>query len=196
MEKTLHTIQKIAKLGKVLSTIIFVLCIVAAALCVAGAVCWQEFGDFEITVLGGVTISGLVESETGISEGGVVTACAAGFVLLLGEIILSKAAQKYFKHELQTGTPFTMEGAKELKKLGIKTILIPVISYAAAGITWFVFRRYLQMGGGEYDQDITINLGLGIMFIIGSLLCKLGAQQSGQKRLEENGNGEKETVSN
>lgn len=195
MEKTLHTIQNIAKVGKVLSTIVFVICIVAAVLWVAGAICWEEFGDFEITVMGGVTISGLVESETGMT-GGVVTACAAGVVLLLGEIILSKAAQKYFKHELEIGTPFTMEGAKELKKLGIKTILIPVISYAVAGIVWFVFRRYLQMGGGEYDQDITINLGLGIMFIIGSLLCKLGAQQNGQKCLEENDNGEKETVSN
>ena len=195
MEKTLHTIQKVAKLGKILSTIIFVICIVAAALCVAGAICWEEFGEFEITVLGGVTISSLVESETGMT-GGVVTACAAGVVLLLGEIILSKAAQKYFKHELEIGTPFTMEGAKELKKLGIKTILIPIISYAVAGITWFVFKRYLQMGGGEYDQEITINLGLGIMFIIGSLLCKLGAQQNGQKCLEENSYGEKETVSN
>ncbi len=191
MEKTLHTIQNIAKVGKVLSTIIFVICIVAAALCVVGAICWQAFGNFEYTALGGVTISGMVNAE----EGGVVTACAAGFVVLLGEIILSKAAQKYFKHELEVGTPFTMEGAKELKALGIKTILIPVISYAVAGIVWFVFKRYLQMGGGEFDQDITINLGLGIMFIIGSLLCKLGAQQKEQKRLEEDDHGEKETVS-
>lgn len=181
MEKTLHTIQKFAKVGKVLSTIIFVICIVAAALCVVGAICWQAFGNFEYTALGGVTISGIVNAE----EGGVVTACAAGFVLLLGEIILAKSAQKYFKRELKAGTPFTLSGAKELMRLGVKTIVIPVASYIAAAIMWYIMRQVFQMGGGEFDQDITINLGLGIMFMIGSLLCKLGAQQSGEKGGEQ-----------
>ena len=180
MEKTLHTIQKIAKLGKILSAIVFVLCIVAAALCIAGAVCWELFGEFEIH-WGGITISNFVESETGLVGGGVITACATGFVLILGEAFLARAAQKYFRHELDSGTPFTMEGAKELKSLGIKTVVIPVVSYIAAAIVHEVMVHPLQMGGGEFEVEITVNLGLGIMFIIGSLLCKLGAQQSGMK---------------
>ena len=185
MEKTLHTIQKIAKLGKVLSTIVFVLSIVGAAGCIVGAVCWELFGNFELDLLGGgITIYNLVESEAGII-GGVYTACATGFVLILGEVFLAKMAQRYFKHELKAGTPFTMEGAKELKSLGIKTIVVPLIAYVAAAIVHGVMVRFLQMGGGEFDTDITINLGLGIMFIIGSLLCNLGAQQSGEKKLEE-----------
>lgn len=186
MEKTLHSIQKIAKWGKVLSTIVFVLCIVGAALCIVGAVCWELFGNFELELLGGgVTIHNIVESETGVSSGGVFTACAVGFVLLLGEVVLAKMAQKYFKNELQAGTPFTMEGAKELKSLGIKTIVVPLIAYVAAAIVHVIMVRFLQMGGGEFQSELTINLGLGIMFIIGSLLCKLGAQQSGEKKLEE-----------
>ena len=190
MEKTLHTIQKLAKLGKVLSTIVFILCIVAAALCIAGAVCWELFGNFEIELLGGgITIHNLVESETGIAGGAVYTACAAGFVLLLGEVVLSKMAQKYFKHELQAGTPFTMEGAKELKSLGIKTIVVPLIACVAAAIVHGVMEAALQMGDGEFDTDITVNLGLGIMFIVGSLLCRLGAQQNEEKKLEEHHEG-------
>lgn len=189
MEKTLHTIQKLAKVGKVLSTIVFVLCIVAAALCIVGAVCWELFGNFEVEVLSGVTIYNIVESETGVSSGAVFTACAVGFVLLLGEVVLSKMAQKYFKRELQAGTPFTMEGAKELKSLGIKTIVVPIAAYIAAAIVHVVMARFLQMGGGEFDTDITVNLGLGIMFIIGSLLCKLGAQQNEEKKLEEHHEG-------
>ena len=185
MEKTLRTIQKVAKLGKVLSTIVFVLCIVAAVLCIAGAVCWEMFGNFELKILGGITISNMVTSETGIVGGGIYTACATGFVLILGEVILAKMAQKYFKRELQAGTPFTLEGAKELKALGIKTIVVPLIAYIAAAIVHWVMVRFLQMGGGEFETEITINLGLGIMFIVGSLLCKLGAQQSGEKKLEE-----------
>ena len=185
MEKTLHTIQKVAKLGKVLSGIVFVLCIVAAALCIAGAVCWEMFGNFEIKILGGITIRNFVASETGFIGGGIYTACAVGFVLLLGEVILAKMAQNYFKRELAAGTPFTMEGAKELKSLGIKTIVVPLIAYVAAAIVHVVMVRFLQMGGGEFQSELTINLGLGIMFIIGSLLCKLGAQQSGEKKSEE-----------
>ena len=186
MEKTLHTIQALAKVGKVLSTIVFVLSIVGAAGCIVGAVCWELFGNFEIDLLGGgVTIHNIVEAETGIVGGGVFTACAVGFVLVLGEVFLAKAAQKYFKHELADGTPFTMQGARELKSLGIKTIVIPVISYVAAAIVYGVMVSVLQMGGDKFDMDITVNLGLGIMFIIGSLLCKLGAQQGGEKKLEE-----------
>lgn len=183
MEKTLHTIQVLAKIGKVLSTIVFVLSIVGAAGCIVGAVCWEKFGNFEID-LGGVTIHNIVEAETGMTSGGVFTACAVGFVLVLGEVFLAKAAQRYFKHELDSGTPFTMEGAKELKSLGIKTIVIPVIAYVAAAIVHGVMVSALQMGGGEFDTDITVNLGLGIMFIIGSLLCKLGTQQRIEKKPE------------
>ena len=183
MEKTLHTIQKLAKLGKVLSTIVFVLSIVGAAGCIVGAVCWELFGNFEIKVLGGITIHNIVESETGLVGGGVYTACATGFVLILGEVFLAKFAQRYFKHELEAGTPFTLEGAKELKSLGIKAIVIPLISYAAASIVFAIMSRFLQMGGGEFKVELTIDLGLGIMFIVGSLLCKLGAQQSGEKKL-------------
>ena len=109
----------------------------------------------------------------------------AVLLLLLGEIILAKSAQKYFKRELKAGTPFTLSGAKELMRLGVKTIVIPVASYIAAAIMWYIMRQVFQMGGGEFDQDITINLGLGIMFMIGSLLCKLGAQQSGEKGGEQ-----------
>ncbi len=184
MEKTLHTIQKIAKAGKILSTIVFVLSIVGAVGCIVGAVCWELFGNFKID-LGGVTIHNIVEAETGMASGGVFTACAVGFVLMLGEVVLSKMAQKYFKHELEAGTPFTLAGAKELKSLGIKTIVVPLIAYVAAAIVHGVMEAALQMGGGEFDTDITVNLGLGIMFIIGSLLCRLGAQQSGEKKLEE-----------
>ena len=184
MEKTLRTIQKFAKLGKILSAIIFILCIVGALACIAGAICWEKFGDFEFN-FAGITISNMVESETGVTGGGVFTACAVGFVLILGEAILAKFAQRYFKRELEAGTPFTMEGAQELKSLGIKTILIPVISYAAAAAVHVIMVRFLQMGGGEFKSELTINLGLGLMFIIGSLLCKLGAQQSAEKRTEE-----------
>lgn len=183
MEKTLHTLQVLAKIGKVLSTIVFVLSIVGAVGCIAGAVCWELFGEFEIKVLGGVTISNIVQTENG-QVVGVFTACAVGFVLVLGEVILAKFAQRYFKHELEAGTPFTMEGAQELKSLGIKTMVIPIISYIAAAIVHWVMVYPLQMGGGEFETELTINLGLGIMFIIGGLLCKLGAQQRQEKKLE------------
>ena len=185
MEKTLHTIQVLAKVGKVLSTIVFVLSIVGAAGCIVGAVCWEKFGNFEVKILDGITIRNFVASETGFIGGGVYTVCAAGFVMLLGQVILAIFAQRYFKHELEAGTPFTMEGAKELKSLGIKTIVIPVISYAVASIVFMVMSRFLQMGGGEFKVELTVDLGLGIMFIIGSLLCKLGTQQRIEKKPEE-----------
>ena len=183
MEKTLHTIQNLAKVGKVLSSIVLILCIIAAAGCLAAAVCGEMFGDFEIK-LGGITISNMVETELGLMKGGIVTVCAVSFVLVMGEVFLAGFAKRYFKHEIEAGTPFTMEGAKELKALGLKTILIPVISYGVAALVWLVMTRFLQMGGGEYKTELSINLGLGIMFIVGSLLCKLGVQQNEEKKSE------------
>ena len=45
MSKTLGTIQKLAKLGKVLSTIVFVFCLVGAIGCAVGLISLQMMPD-------------------------------------------------------------------------------------------------------------------------------------------------------
>ena len=80
----------------------------------------------EVFKLGGVTIHSIIESHSHMSMPALYTAMAVGIVLCAAEAVLSKFAELYFKNELADGTPFTMRDAKELMRLGILTIIIPL----------------------------------------------------------------------
>ena len=80
----------------------------------------------EVFKLGGVTIHSIIDSHSHMSMPALYTAMAVGIVLCAAEAVLSKFAELYFKNELADGTPFTMRGAKELMRLGVLTIMIPL----------------------------------------------------------------------
>ena len=65
--KTLHGIQTLAKIGKVLSTIVFICCLVGGILCFVGlaSMAWVP-GSIEV---GGVTIHGIIEQTGKYSVG-------------------------------------------------------------------------------------------------------------------------------
>ena len=61
-----------------------------------------------------------------------------------GEAVLSKFAEHYFKRELADGTPFNLGGAKELMRLGIFTICIPIGTQIIAEIVYAVMEQTLR----------------------------------------------------
>ena len=94
--------------------------------------------------------------------------------------MLAKFAEVYFRNELNAGTPFTIAGVKELMWLGILTIAIPVGSAIAASIAEGIIAGIMQVERAAvmdmyFDNDASIVLG--IMFILGSLLCRYGAER-------------------
>ena len=127
--KTLETIQRFSRLGRTLSKAAFVLAVIGFCGCVLGLFSLALGSDGAIH-WGGVTIHGVL---TGVEELGSVRAVLAGWLILCaGEAVLAKFAERYFRNELTAGTPFTLAGAGELRRLGILSLVLPAGCAAAA----------------------------------------------------------------
>lgn len=178
--KTLQTIQTISKIAKVLSKLVSVCCIVGVCGCAAGAAAMLV--GAETIKLGGVTLHSILQTEAGVSEGTVWAAIAAGVILCSGEYFLARMAQRCFANELAAGTPFTLDGAKELMHLGISAIWIPIVTATLAQVAQGVIGQ--AVGGAEkLSVDGFGGVMPGVMLIFVSLLCRYGAEM-GQEEAE------------
>lgn len=182
--KTLETIQRFSRLGRTLSKAAFVLAVIGFCGCVLGLFSLALGSDGAIH-WGGVTIHGVL---TGVEELGSVRAVLAGWLILCaGEAVLAKFAERYFRNELTAGTPFTLAGAGELRRLGILSLVLPA-GCAAAGVPGGGRRGRIFRGspGDRRDlwQDGNAGIALGVMFLALSLLWRHGAEQAGGSRGE------------
>ena len=84
---------------------------------------------------------------------------------------------KYIKHEIHDGTPYTEEGAKELKEIGIHIILHPVIT---ASLIALMDVALGQKFPSFFTGTTYIGVLLGSVLVLVSLILKYGAE------LEEN----------
>lgn len=94
--------------------------------------------------------------------------------------MLAKFAEVYFRNELKAETPFTLAGAKELLRLGILTIAIPTGCAVAGSIVAGVivgFMKVEKAAAMDMYFDNEASIMLGIMFILGALLCRCGAER-------------------
>ena len=185
---TLKTIQTLSKIGRILSKIVYICCLVGFCGCIIGIVSLGLGG--EVFKLGGVTIHSIIDSHSHMSMPALYTAMAVGMVLCAAEAVLCKFAELYFKNELADGTPFTMRGAKELLRLGILTIVIPLGTVIVCSIGVSIADNMVpgidKLSIGEFSS-----VGLGVMMIVLSLFCRYGAEvcsgksSSEGRRLEE-----------
>ena len=161
----------------------FVLCIVGLCLSGLALIMFSILGNRALTV-GGVNIYGLIWEETGVAVSGamVIAALVCAILSCVSEIILSKKAINYFTDELAVGTPYTFHGAKELKKLGLMTIIIPLVTTLVCSI---ILSIVTHVSLGELSEEasrgmkITVgssSIGLGIAMLICSLFCRSGAE--------------------
>ena len=175
---TLHTIQTISKIGKILSKIIFVFCIVGFCICIVGIV---SLGVGAPTLkLGGVTLESILQTETDVTAGTMYATMAAAAILCAGEGVLAKFAAHYFDRELKDGTPFTLDGAKELLRLGILSICIPVATQIIAQIVQTILEKVLT-DVEPPNMDLAGSAAVGVALIVMALLCKYGAQMQEEK---------------
>ena len=174
--ETLKTIQLLSKIGKVLSRIIFICCIIGFCGCIVGVIC-LGLGT-ETFKLGGVTVHSMIENKAGMNLPSLYAAMAVGIVFCAAEAVLCKFAETYFKNELADGTPFTLRGAKELMRLGILTIALSVSAAILGSVAVAVAEHYApgveKMSLGEFSS-----VGMGIAMIVVSLLCRHGAELTG-----------------
>ena len=171
--KTLKTIQVLAKIGKIISKIVFICSIVGFCLCVLGIVSLAAGGT--LIKIGGVTVRGLIENNAGIPLHELYASMIVGVFICAAEAVLSKFAGIYFKNELEAGTPFTLEGAKELMRLGILAVAIPLGTAIVCSIIIGVMNVFFP-GVDKISVNGFSSVGIGIMMIVMSLVCRHGTE--------------------
>ncbi len=178
--KTLNIIQTLSKIGKVLSKIIYVCSIVGAVGCAVGIVS-LPFADSGILKIGGMTIHGFIVSRGG-DPNTLYSAMSGAMIVCIGEAITAKFAKNYFENELASETPFTLSGSKELFRLGIITICVPLGSLILSQIISSIVAELIGCGEA-FNPEGTDSVALGVMFILMSLLCKYGAELKGNSEV-------------
>ena len=174
MMKSLGIIQTLSKIGRILSKIAHICCIIGAVTCavVMASLPFSQTGVFKI---GGVNIHTLIVNETGIDLTGLYPVLVGATILCIGRAVLAKFAEIYFRNELTAGTPFTQEGAKELLRLGILTICIPLGCLIAAEIAGGIMTKILNCADlFKFENGDSVTLG--VLFMITSVLCRCGAE--------------------
>ena len=172
--ETLKNIQSLARLGKILSKIAFILSLVGVFGCVAGLLS-LAFGRGTLLQIGNMALHSLIPVSSGFNLKAIAGALSGWLIICAGEAALSRFALLYFTRELTDGTPFTQRGAKELLRLGILTIAIPIGCTVAAAIV-----HGIVMGFFDVSADLPLEseapVVLGVAFLIISLLCRHGAE--------------------
>lgn len=185
--KTLNTIQKLSKIGKVLSKIMFIFCIIGFCGCIVGILS-MALGAPTLE-FGGVTLESILNMKAEVTVSTVYAAMAAGMILCAGEAVLAKFAEHYFKRELADGTPFTLDGAKEVQRLGILTICIPIGTQFIAEIVYAVMEQAVR-GVAPMSLSNDASVALGVMFLVLSLICRYGAEIQNHQQINRSDHNE------
>lgn len=177
---TLNTIQTLSKIGRILSKIAFICALVGAGICLVSLICLPLLGE-NILVINGMGLGALTGTDGADAIKLAYAYLVAWLVICAGRAVLGGFARRYFANELQAGTPFTEAGADELKRLGILTICIPVGCSIVADILGEIVAGIMNITESNavdiaYGSDGTV--ALGVMFIMGALLCRHGAELS------------------
>ena len=169
--KSLQTIQKTFQVFKTLSRIGMVLSFVWAGLTVIGLLCgiaWFNGGTVVIQsrdALLSLTQTGSLNQMMGILLSDLV------FVLADGTLFLF--AFRYFRQEQADGTPFTQSGAEQIKRLGIRTIVLPLV---AAILSALFYELFSVPQAAAADWSNLSGITMGIVLILASLVFRYGAE--------------------
>ena len=176
--KSLKTIQTLSKIGKILSKIAFIFSVIGFGGCIVGLVS-ISFDNGSVAKWGGVTIHGILDGFDEYNIKSIAAVLFGWMIVCAGEAVLAKFAEVYFKNELKAGTPFTAAGAKEMQRLGILTIAIPIGCAVVSTIAEGIIAGFMNVKNAAFT-DMYFNNGasiaLGVMFIFIALICRYGAE--------------------
>ena len=161
MSKNLKIVQTIARVLEIIWKVVYILCIVGAVASLVGVVLASVCNFFP-------SLSSGLEDKSGMTIMQVIGYCLSGLAVSIPQVILAKAHKDYFAMEQKVGTPFTEEGAKAFRTLGIMNIIIPVATMVVVAIISAIFK--------SRDVDMYAGLGLGIAMILISYVLAYGAE--------------------
>ena len=175
MDKTNKSIQTVCNIGRILSKVVMVCCIVGFAACLLGNVA-MLLTDGSKYVIGNITIHGIAEAQESISKGTILAAMIGSMIICASQFIPAREGVKFFEHELALGTPFKAELADELKRLGIVTIISPLLGIILASTAVEVIANISgNVADIDFGNGASVGLGLVLLFI--SLLLRSASVQ-------------------
>lgn len=176
--KSLEKIQKTFKVFKTLSKVAMIMSFVWAGIAMVGALCavtWKNGG----TVVGpGMETWQFFSQTADLNQ--MLAVMISDTVFALTDGILFLCAFLYFKAEQVEGTPFTLNGAGRIKRLGIQIIVIPLVAVIISSVIYGCFdvKNPENWGNGAY-------VVLGIAMILASQIFRYGAELE-KNRMERN----------
>lgn len=162
MSKNLAAVQKIAKVLGIICKVLYIMAIVGTVLSIAALVSMIVFSNNpEFAEKIASTGKYNIKQVTGL--------CIVAVVVCLVHLVVVKAHKNYFIMEQEVGTPFTPEGAKAFRTLGIMNIVAPFISIIVSAIVASVcnIQDKIHMDAG---------IGMGIAMILLSYILAYGAE--------------------
>lgn len=184
MSDSLKKIQLIAKIGKIISKVMFILmCVVFSMVCITTIVS-ATFGIDRTVKLGEIEIKGLIDNISDMSTVGIYVYLASALIMSAAYAVLAKFSEKYFDNELAAGNPFTAGGAKEIFRLGVLSISLPLGSFIITDAVTSALSHFFDgIKNVEFNNGGIITVG--IMFIVLSFVFRYGAELKQKNHSEE-----------
>lgn len=185
--KNYKILQTIAQIGRILSKVAFVFSVIGICGCIVELLS-NVFGNGGVFKIGGVTIYGLLTDFNAYNVKSISATLVAWMVVCAGEAVLAKFAELYFRNTLASGTPFTQAGARELRRLGIMTMVIPTGCTVLAEIIQGIMTGFMKVtadGCADLNFDNEASVVVGVMFIVGSFICGYGAEMLEEKNITQ-----------
>lgn len=181
--KTLESIQKACRVFKTLSRVAMILSFVGAGFALAGLLCgiaWRSGGSVV-----GISMEDALNltQVNGLTQ--MIGALLADLVLALTDGFLFFFACRTFQQELADGTPFTPRCADQVRDLGIKTIVMPLVAVIISAV---IYECFGLSRPGSWDNGAAVVLGVAL--ILFSLVLRHGAELF-ERWQEEGDNNEK-----
>lgn len=162
----LEKVQKAMRVLQILSKIVLVFACVGIVLTtITGFLVATDVLNMENLFLHFLSVTADIGKEQFVG-----TLISADISLVSGGVI-AIFVYRYFTEELKEGTPFTSTGADRIKKLGIITIVLSVIS------GWITGGIYEKISLTEWNRfDNTGDIAFGICLILLSMVVRYGAE--------------------
>ncbi len=169
--KSLEMIQKTFRVFQILTKIAMILSFVWAGLALLGMLCgvvWYQGGS----VIGADQALLYTLTETnGLTE--MIGTLLVEIIAALTDGILLAFAYSYLKAEQADGTPFTHRGAEQIRRLGVRTIVLSIVNVA---LTKAVFAASALPAYADADRGNFSGVTLGITLLLVSLIFRYGAE--------------------
>lgn len=135
--KSLNTIQKLSKIGKVLSKIAFIFSVIGFCGWIAGLLS-LSFGNGSLIKIGGVTLHGLISEEYGYNIKSITATISGWMIVCAGEAVLADS-------DIMQHYPYTFDEArvqnwidKNMERYCVFGFGLWAVCLKITGVMWYV----------------------------------------------------------